>query len=94
MDIGNLMRSVLILIPDRPKCDQLFPLYGINSDVMDIGDLRALNLCNLNLLEEQLKYLNSLYKMGITSYRYDQLNGIPPYIMQLYNNSNIDRLRK
>jgi hypothetical protein len=58
---------------------------------MDAGGLRAINLCDLDVLQNQIAFLNRLYKMGITSYRYDQINGLAPYHMRLYNNSNITK---
>ena len=72
-------------------CSKVLPMYTFNADVMDGGGLQALNMCNLEILENQVALLNHLYSMGITSFRYDQVNGMAPYTMKLFNNSNINK---
>jgi glycosidase len=76
---------------DKNNCKYAKPLYGIDESVMNAGGLTALNLCHYDILEAQINFLHKLYDMGINNFRYDQLNGISPSTMKLYNNSNINK---
>jgi glycosidase len=69
------------------NCSAVKPMYTVSGD-MDTGNLSALNLCDPDILREQFKFLNKLSKIGVNSFRYDQANGFPPSLMQLYNNSD------
>lgn len=75
------------------NCSKVKPMYGIDPNVMDNGNLSALNLCDLEILKVHIQYLWKLSKLGINAFRYDQANGIPPAMFQLYNNSSISNTR-
>jgi len=79
--------------PDQADCFKVKPMYNIDPSVMDAGNLSALNLCNLDILKAQINYLWKLKKLGVNAFRYDQANGIPPAVFQLFNNSSPQNTR-
>lgn len=77
--------------PNDYNCDKVYPMYGIDNTTMDEGGLQALNLCNLDILRAQMAFIRKLYSIGITNFRWDQLDGFDYRVFQLYLNSDIKK---
>lgn len=87
------IKRACIESPSKADCGLVAPMYSINKAYMDEGNMQALNLCNLDVLRVQISFLHSLTSQGVRGFRFDQANGIPPAMFQLYNNSDVLKTR-